>query len=145
LPPITPHAGERLRQLLKTYRVKQSELASTCGVTRQTVHHWCTRKHFQEVSWTVLRDGLVKLGLKPTEVSGDESIVPKELRTNESIIQLARTLLSASEPVFERARCLKEILEADVNARERLLMWLDGRLDGVTFPLKAAVKTESMK
>ena len=81
----------------------------------------------------------------PTEVSGDESIVPKELRTNESIIQLARTLLSASEPVFERARCLKEILEADVNARERLLMWLDGRLDGVTFPLKAAVKTESMK
>lgn len=110
--------GEKLRQLLDIKRYEQTDLAREAGVSKAAVGKWMKEKKFSDRKWPKIRDGLLKLGLNPSDIR----VSPHDQEASEDLTKLVERMSR------DQLTVIKRILTSDEVSKSRLLAYIDGAL-----------------
>jgi hypothetical protein len=112
------HEGKRIHELLGQIDKSASDLAKAAGVTRQSVSKQLGKAKIGKRARVILRRGLTKLEINPAIVWPEDSVKDESEDLRPLLTTMDRRQLAA----------VKHVLEAHPSAQNRLLFWIDGKL-----------------
>lgn len=121
---VGTHEGKRLKDLIKAHGITADALAQFGGVSAGAVSKWFKEETIGDRAWMSAARALKAAGIDPQQIRAAPIILARD--KGPPAIDL-RPLIDG----FDRRQMesLRRVLRAPDADRERLLFWLDGKLD----------------